>query len=326
MKNIIRLCLMAMFALAGLNAAADIVDEVLASVDKEVILRSDIMEELGPTLDDIRKEARDEADFNRRANEELLATLNIAIESKILIRQAQLAGVQVEKDILEKQIEDIRKRYKSNEEFLKVIEDAGETMSDFRERVRKHILAAIMGIRKHEEFKKEAVISEADVAQYYQGNKEKFSHPDRVKVRRIFLGAGNTAEDRARTLARLEEIRQEIEAGADFAQLAQTLSNGPEAKEGGMMGWVKRGDLDRTLEDAVFTLPEGGVTGVLESNFGYHIFKVIKKEAAGSLSFEEARKEIEPLLRDERAQERYDKWMDELRKRSQVRVFVRKLE
>jgi parvulin-like peptidyl-prolyl isomerase len=228
--------------------------------------------------------------------------------------------------MLDKQIEDIRKRYKSNEEFLKVIEDAGETMSDFRERIRKHMLAAIMGIRKHEEFKKDAVISEADVAQYYQDNKEKFSHPDRARVRRIFLSAGSTAEDRARTLARLEEIRQEIEAGADFAQLAQSLSNGPEAKEGGMMGWVKRGDLDRTLEEAVFSLPEGGVTGVLESSFGYHIFKVTKKEAAGVLSFEEARKEIEPALRDDRAQERYDKWMDELRKRSQVRVFVRKLE
>jgi peptidyl-prolyl cis-trans isomerase SurA len=318
--------LTALLLFAAFPVMADIVDEVLASVDKEVILRSDVMEELGPALEDIRKQATDEADFNRRANDELLATLNIAIENKILIRQAQLAGAQVDKDMLDKQIEDIRKRYKSNEEFLKVIEDAGETMSDFRERIRKHMLAAIMGIRKHEEFKKDAVISEADVAQYYQDNKEKFSHPDRARVRRIFLSAGSTAEDRARTLARLEEIRQEIEAGADFAQLAQSLSNGPEAKEGGMMGWVKRGDLDRTLEEAVFSLPEGGVTGVLESSFGYHIFKVTKKEAAGVLSFEEARKEIEPALRDDRAQERYDKWMDELRKRSQVRVFVRKLE
>lgn len=301
---------------------ADFVDGIVATVDTEVILHSDLMREVGPVLNEIRNAADSDADFERQAEQVVQDALDQAIEYHILYRQALLAGLEIPENDIEDRIRTIRKKYESEQAFREALQDAGETMSEFRERLRKQLIAISMGMRKRREFREEAVVSESEMRQYYTDHKEEFTHPERVRLRRIFLSAGNDEAERAKAKARLESLRGELELGADFAELAKAHSEGPDAASGGLVGWVMHGDLVKPLEDAAFALEDGQVSAVVPTQFGFHLLKAEEHEDAGVMPYEEARVEIEPALREQYAQTRYKKWIDELRKRSRVRVFL----
>lgn len=300
---------------------AVVVDEILATVDKEAILRSDVMAEIGPLLRDMRQTLAAEA-FEQEADKALREALEKAIENKILYREATASGAKIEDKELEERMQKIRDQYPSVEEFNRVVEESGETISDFRERLRKQILAVSYGAAKRRQFEKDAIVSESEIAQYYQDHQSEWERPERVRARRIFLQAQQDPAARAKVKAQIAAIKDELALGADFGELAKLHSQGPEASEGGMMGWVNKGDLVGELDSALFALPEGGVSDVLETEFGVLILKAEQKEEAGAAPYDEVRTEIEPILRAEYARERFNAWIGELRKRSLVRVFI----
>jgi peptidyl-prolyl cis-trans isomerase SurA len=309
------------FLLGGGVVGAELVDAVAATVGNEVILYSEIIAQIQSSLDDLRRTAPSREAFESQADALVLQTLEEAIESKILLREALLLGIQVTNEEVDASIEQFRRELGSNEAFMKALQDAGETLSDFRERQRKRLLAGRMYYGKLRDLEKQVIVTEADVAQYYEERRGEFERPEEVRVRQIFLVA-RSEEDRAKAKARLELLREEIAAGADFAELAKAHSQAPGAEEGGIIGWLRRGDLVPELESAAFGLQKGEVSGVVETANGAHLLKVDERRDAGLRTLEQVRVDIEPLLRSQRAQERYDRWMEELRKRSRVRIFL----
>jgi parvulin-like peptidyl-prolyl isomerase len=300
--------------------AGELIDAVAATVDREVILQSDLVAEIGPLLETLRTSAATQQEFDRQVDEALRDALDQAVEQKILYREALLAGVEVTDEDIDDRLRQIKAQYESNDAFMRVVEQAGESMGDFRERLRKQIMAITMGVGKRRMFEDEAVISESEMAQYYQDNIDQFSRPERVKVRRIFLPA--SGDDLARAEAQLQALKEEISLGADFAGLAEAHSKGPSAEEGGLIGWVQRGDLVPQLEEVIFQMSAGDVSPVVLTDFGAQLLLVEEKQEAGQASFEEVRTEIEPILREQYADERYEKWMNELRKRSRVNIYL----
>jgi parvulin-like peptidyl-prolyl isomerase len=307
MRHVLCLTILAVAGLA-VASAAEVVDAIVATVDTEPILQSDLMSQASMV----------EGDPNMALQE----VLDKAIEQKILYRQAMLAGLDVPETTVEERLDAIRGNYDSNEAFMKALEEAGETLSDFRDSLRKQIIAISMGMRKRTEFEKDVVITEADMRQYYQDHQEEFSRPERVQMRRLFLGATKDPADRAKVRARLEALRDELELGADFGELAKTHSEGPDAAAGGLVGWVQRGDLVPELENEVFKLQSGEVSPVIETEWGFHLLRADDRQEAGEANYDEVRSEIEPILRAELARDRYDSWLQELRKRSRVRVMM----
>lgn len=315
-----RFFLMLAVCVAAAGAYAATVDETLATVDKEVILRSEVLQEIGPLVNDIRQSNSSGA--NAEIEKAVREALDKAIENKLLVREALAAGAKIDDKDIDDRVEKFRAQYKSNEEFNKMLADSGETLTEFRERVRKQILAVSYANLKHKQFEKDAVVSESDIAQFYQDHQAEFSRPERVKVRRIFLQAGKDAPTRAKAKARLQSLKDELAQGADFADLAKQHSQGPEAKDGGLMGWVAKGDLVGDLDTALFALSPGSVSDVLETEFGVLLLKAEEKQAAGALPYDQARTDIEPVLRGKYADERFDAWMKELRKKGVVREFL----
>lgn len=304
------------------SAQAELVDGVVATVGTEVILHSELVQTIAPFLSGLQEKGADGAEIDRQAQGQLRQALEEAVDEKILLREALLAGLEIDDKDVESRLDMIKKRFASSEEFEKELAAAGETMSQFRDRVRKHILALSMSLRKHKEFEQAAEVSETDMSEYYAANKDKFAHQERISLRRIFLPAAAGSADRAKAVARMKELKTQIDGGADFAELAKTNSQGPEAAQGGLVGWVSPGDFVKQLSDAAFALPEGKVSDVLETEFGVVLLKVEKKESAGTTTLDDARKQIEPELRAKSAEEKYKKWMTELRKRSRVRIFL----
>ncbi len=307
-------------------STGQVIDQIAATVDTEVILLSDLYREAGPAIRELKESAASQEEFDRAAQQLLDDTLVQAVESKILIRQAQLSGIEVTDDQVEQNLEATRKdlQLESDQAFIDYVAQYGETLGDYRDQLEKRLMAVTMARRKMNSFEQEIAVSEPEVVQYYEDNKDTYQRKERIRVRQIMLRVDkDNATERAAAKARLESLREELDAGADFAELAKAHSQAPGAEDGGIVpGWQERGSLVPEIEAAVFDLPAGTVSAVVESEFGVHVMKVEGREEAGQASIDEVRVEIGPLLRQREAQKRYEKWMADLRKSSKVRVFI----
>ncbi|HNV20055.1 MAG TPA: peptidylprolyl isomerase [Candidatus Hydrogenedentes bacterium] len=314
--------LVVVVALAGVPVSqGELVDQILATVDTEAILQSEIMMEIAPRLAELQSTAADAASFQKAADALMGEALEQAIDAKLLLREALRAGIEIEEKRIDEQLAEFKKLYDSPEQFTKELEAAGETLGDLRVRIRKQSMARAMAVRKQGEFEKQVVVSESDLAQYFEDHKDEFARPERVRVSQIFLPATGGADERAVVKARMDEILSELKQGGDFAAVAKAYSKGPEAQQGGAIGWVARGDLVQSLEEAAFGVPAAGISDVLESPGGYHILRVDERQEAGQATLEDVRKDIEPRLRAESAAQQYRNWIQELRNKSRVRVF-----
>lgn len=302
---------------------AVVVDSVVATVGREPILYSEVYRDAQEDIDQIRQRAPNESAFQREVDRVMMAALDQLIESRILHREALLRGLEVSDERVEERIASLRDFYPTNEAFLQDLEDAGETMRDFRERIRKRLLAQTMAFGKLRELERNAVVSQDAIQEFYNENLESFRRPERVRVRQIFLAApAADPEALEAARARLTLIREELRAGAEFQALARQYSEAPGAEDGGIIGWQRRGDLIPVLDDAAFSLNEGEASDILESSAGVHLLYIEERQEAGLADLDEVRNEIEPEVRSQIAQDAYDKWIGELRKRSRVRVFI----
>ncbi len=321
MRSLCVSILISLFTLATATGTADpeLVDAVVATVDKEVILYSEVVIAIQSELERIQNTVTSPSERDRLTDILIRNTLEEAIESKILYREARKLSIEVADDWVEEQIDSLRSSYDSEEDFI--ARAAGGSLSDLREWIRKQRMAQILAGTKLNRLAEEIIVSEEEILQYYEDHKEDYVSPERVRVRRIFLLAGKDTEERVSARARLQALRDEIDTGAEFEELAKRHSQGPDAELGGLVGWQQRGDLAPALDEAVFTLPEGGTSGVLETRGGVLLLRVDKREEQSLTPLTEVRLFIEPQIRANEAEKRYEKWLADLRKRSRVRIF-----
>jgi hypothetical protein len=116
---------------------------------------------------------------------------------------------------------------------------------------------------------KDIRVDDAEVQAYYDEHKKDFLLPERVQVSQILV------QTEQRAVAVLRQIENAPEG--EFRKAAREESSGPEAFKGGMMGIYKRGDLPYDMEKVIFALDEGKVSQVVESSYGYHVFRLDKR-------------------------------------------------
>ena len=131
------------------------------------------------------------------------------------------------------------------------------------------------------------VVAEEEVGGYYAAHADEFTIPEQVTLRQILVPTANEARD---VLRRLQKDPK------TFELLAQTLSRGPEASQGGLMGTYASGQLPPELESAAFPLQPGQTTGVVRTTLGHHVLRVESRTPARTLSLAEARERIRAQL------------------------------
>jgi parvulin-like peptidyl-prolyl isomerase len=135
-------------------------------------------------------------------------------------------------------------------------------------------------------------MTEEEIKEYYNLNKREFLQPERIKVSQILV----RAEDKAiEVLNRVKDTSEE-----EFRRVAQLYSVSTDASKGGDMGWFEMGQLPYDMERVVFSLKEGELSRVMESSYGYQIFRVDKRLGPELISLENASEAIRLKLLDQR--------------------------
>jgi hypothetical protein len=160
-------------------------------------------------------------------------------------------------------------------------------------------------------------LSPEEVQAYYDQHKREFLKPTRVRVSQILL----TAEDKA--VQAFDMVSGATESR--FREVARQMSAGVEADKGGDMGVFELGQLPGDMEAVIFTLEEGEISPVVESSYGYHIFRLDKKFAPELVPEDEAAAEIESELLSQKFQGLLSTLITELKSRLDWTVDTGKL-
>lgn len=148
------------------------------------------------------------------------------------------------------------------------------------------------------EFAKTAPVNSEEVSEFYERNKGQFETPAAIKARHILVrpgpGAADSEKARADAKQKIEGLLDKVRSGGDFAALAKKNSEDPgSASQGGELGWFQKGVMIKEFEDAAFALGKGEVSGVVETEYGFHIIKVEDRKDPGHMPL----KEVEPAIR-----------------------------
>ena len=163
------------------------------------------------------------------------------------------------------------------------------------------------------------VVSEEELKKYYKWNRPDFGAPAKVEARHILL----------RTRADAENVMEKLRQGADFVQLANDYSiDLPLARQGGLMAAVpiKKDEALAELDRVLFSLNEGEVSDIVETEYGFHIIRVDKIIPPEIKSFEEVKEEIEKKMIWQKHNEAYNEMAAQLEQKAEIEIFEDRLE
>ncbi|MDD2540078.1 MAG: peptidylprolyl isomerase [Desulfuromonadaceae bacterium] len=156
----------------------------------------------------------------------------------------------------------------------------------------------------------EAKVSDEDLKKFYEQNKDKFKSGEQFRASHILVKTEKEAQD----------ILAKLKAGGNFDELAKKYSVDSSAAKGGDLGWFGKGSMVPAFEKAALALKEGQISGIVKSDFGYHIIKLTGKRPAGIRPFEEVKEQIKGAIMPSKQQEIFQKIKDELKKTAKITI------
>lgn len=166
-------------------------------------------------------------------------------------------------------------------------------------------------------------VPESDVKAYYDENQQRFAQPELATARHILIATEpqDAEEAKAAKKAKAEAIRARLLAGEDFATVAEAETDDPGSKRtGGLYGPFPRGQMVPEFDAAVFSQPIGEVGPLVETQFGYHIVKVEKRDEARTVPYDEVHTNLAAFLKSRKLQDAAQVYIDGLRSNAQVSI------
>jgi len=286
-----------------------VIDRVVAVVNGDVVMMSDLQEAIVLSRRDDRS-VPDGAELER-------TMLNRLIDHRLQVQEAKRDKVEVTDDELRAAVDDIVKRNGGDrEKFEAQLQAQGVTWEALRREIREQILAQRVRSRR---VVRRSTVTESEVDQYLTQNRDKFEAGLKYHAFHIAITVEATSSPGAWEQAKqeIESISAALAGGADFAELARTRAKDP---TGGDLGWLARGELDAAFERPLLALQTGQVTAPIRSGAAYHLLKLDGREELTAERLADARQQVRDLLLQRKAQERFDEWLEGLRRRALIAI------
>ena len=257
------------------------VDGVAAVVDNDVVLQSEVDEQLFLFLQ--QQQGQPDSMQVVQLRKDILDKL---IDDRIIVGEAKRQNLtaseaEIEKNVADA-IADTKKRLGSDDAFAAELRREGMSEDDLKKRYRDEVQKQLLANALLRKQLGKLEVTQADAEKYFTDNPDKFpKRPSAIKAQVIQIPIEPDSLEKAAVKKRAAETLARIKKGEPFSRLAQTLSEDPgTAQSGGDLGWFKKGSLDSTFEVAAFKVPAGQVSGIVETPFGYHLIKVEETDPA----------------------------------------------
>lgn len=213
-------------------------------------------------------------------------------------------------------------RFSKEDEYVKAIKDLEMVEKDLREYTRRDLLISNF---VESVIVPKVKVTEEDARSFYAQNSDKFSRGESVKASHILIGvdAKASSEEKNKAAEKARKLRKELAEGADFAMLAKGNSTCPSSQQGGDLGFFGKGQMVPAFEKSAFSLKPGEISDVVETQFGYHIIRLVEKKPAETVSFKDAQARIEEYLKGQKINAAVGEYVSEARKSAKIEILLK---
>jgi len=255
-------------------------------------------------------------------NDVLNRVMRRLIDSRLLGQEARRKNLKPDNTRVEAMMVQIEERAGGREGLDSALGGMGATYDQLRASVSETELVQSFVTTQ---IQPQVSVAAEDVAAFYESNPEMFARPDMVRARHILvrLKQNSTTADKKEARTRATAAHQRVVAGEDFAVVAREVSEGPNAADGGDMGFFTQDSMVPALANAAFALQIGQISEVIETQFGFHLVKLIEKRAASQMPFQEAKEPVRQLLIENRTGEKLSELLVQLIEAANIVQTVR---
>ncbi|MDA8126494.1 MAG: peptidylprolyl isomerase [Deltaproteobacteria bacterium] len=277
----------------------------VATVNGEEIRRGEFEQSLREELAPLAKgEAVLKREEKESLKEEVLARM---IEERLMLQRAQTLGLKIGSTELDGRIGEIKKDY-NDDGFKALFGKGGVSYPDWKEALRQRML--LEKVIAQDVNAAIGEVTDAEAERRFRENPKAYRFKSRLHALQIVVHEREQAE----------EILKRLKAGEEFGKVAKEVSIGPEGKRGGDLGFFERGVMPDAIDRIIFSLPVGKLSRVVESPYGFHVFKVLGKEEEGGRTFAEARERVIADLRKRKEDEAYERWLEGLKAKAVIKI------
>jgi peptidyl-prolyl cis-trans isomerase SurA len=299
------LCALVLTAQASLLSAAQVEDRIVAIVNSDLIMLSEMKRELEPERERIQKEHSGSA-FARRLKTAEYMALTSMIERKLQLQEAKARGVEVTDQEVRQAVQNMKQQGE------KVDETNPANMKNVREQLT--LLKVV-----DREVRSGVMVADSDMKRYFQEHRDRFALPEEYTISQILIKP-RSADDTADAKAKVAEITALLKQGESFEDLALRFSDGPNASRGGRLGLVRQGELVPGIERAIAKLVPGGISDTIETSEGFHLIRLEDKKPKQFRPYEEVRLEIQGLVFQQKSEDVFQAWLADLKNKAYIEI------
>ena len=299
--------------------AAKVVDRIVAVVNDEIILESEVDQAaqgmLRAPIDLSSPDGRKQWLDHRRK------TLDTLVDHKLVRQQASELKLAVTMEEVERALEEVKKQNQLEDaQFVEALKQQGFTLEAYRRDLKQQMLemkvmntAVLSRIR----------VSDEEVKVAYNQRERQLETNKASHLKQILIAVATAASPaeiaKARTSA--EAALAEVRGGKAFSAVAKARSDDAGTKEdGGDVGWVQRGTLQDELDEVVSSMEPGDLRGPIRADRGFYLLQVVERKAADVKPYDQVKESLRKELYDTQVQKAQGAFVKELRKRSHLDV------
>jgi peptidyl-prolyl cis-trans isomerase C len=248
--------------------------------------------------------------------------LDQIIGYRLLVQESQLRKITVPEATIDARVAELRAQFPSEEAFTQTLELRQMTRAMLRAEARQGLQVDAMLMA---ELSPTTSVTPEQVKEFYEQNPSEFQQGERVRASHILIGVPDNADAATKEQARVRAlgVLGEVRVGTDFATLAKQYSDDTgSAANGGDLGYFERGQMVGPFEEVAFSLAPAQTSGLVESPFGYHIIRVIDRQASRTIPLDEMREQIQQFLEDQNRELQTQAFVEALRAKGKVDIYI----
>lgn len=280
-------------------------DRIVAVVNTDLIMQSDVRRELAPEQERIRQQYRGEELEQRLKAAEYMA-LTKMIERRLQLQEAKAKSV----DVSDQEVKQAIQQMKQQGE--KVDEKDPVSFSNVRDQLT--LLKVV-----DREVRNGVMVGDAEMKRYYKEHLTRFALPEEYTLSQILIQP-RSADTAAEALEKARIVMAELKRGEKFEDAALRYSDGPNASRGGRLGLVRQGELIPAIERAIAPLVPGGISEIVETSDGFHIVRVDERTPKQFRPFEEVKFEIQSLVFQQKSEDVFQAWLVDLKNKAYIEI------
>lgn len=277
----------------------------VAVVNGEVISSSDLTTEVNAVLEQQIPLDPTGKEREKQRGELSPIILDAMIEQRLIMQIARTRGAVATGTQVDAQVNEIKANFPSEQAFTDALKQRGLTMTSLRDRLRTNIT-----IRNLTPLVTHITVSDADVEAYFRAHRKEFERPEQVHARHILVPSEVEAKF----------VLAKFQRGESFEALARQYSQDPGSKEqGGDLGFLSKGTTVPEFEQVAFALHPGETSGVVKSQFGYHIIQVSEHRASQPAELTDAvRTQIRSQLLSKQQETAFASWLKDQKAQAKI--------